>query len=197
MSLSCYQELRWRAMEETAFCLLNITLLHTVLLCSPFPVYFLAFCWTFLLSFFNLLSQIQPWEIGRRETGKNCKCFGGEEWKSEGFWIPRYWKAGLETIRWSSRQRNVRCRGSKCRKGSNWLGGSIAEEDLGVFGASQTPLASATGIIRHIRCTLREVRVPLYSALVRFAPEYCRQSWAPYLKKHMEKLEKGQRPQKQ
>ncbi|GAB0187975.1 hypothetical protein GRJ2_001262800 [Grus japonensis] len=88
-----------------------------------------------------------------------------------------------------------------CRLGGEWIESSPEEKDLGVLVNKKLNMtwqcmlaARIAGCIldcikRSMTSRLREVILPLYSALVRPHLEYCVQLWGPQYKKDMELLE--------
>ncbi|GAB0183939.1 cAMP-dependent protein kinase inhibitor alpha [Grus japonensis] len=90
------------------------------------------------------------------------------------------------------------------RLGGEWIDNSLEDKDLGVLVdklnmTQQCVLATqkANHVLGHIKRSvtskLREVILPLYSALMRPHLEYCVQLWGPQYKKDIDLLEQVQR----
>ena len=93
----------------------------------------------------------------------------------------------------------------ECKMGDAILGRTRQEKDVGVtFSADmkvseQCGIAASKGnqIVWLIRRTImykeKQLIVPLYKAIVKTHLEYCTQTWRPYRKKNIDKLERIQR----
>ncbi|CAM4345606.1 unnamed protein product [Caretta caretta] len=91
------------------------------------------------------------------------------------------------------------------RLGTDWLRSSSAEKDLGITLDEKLDMSQQCALVakkandilgcisRSTASRLREVIMPLYSALVRPQLEYCIQFWSPHYRRDVDKLERVQR----